>query len=1087
MAWTPAQRQANSEFKRNLQRAIRHVKRGGNPYSWNKSKPKAVHRRNSVVDLLRNTNKNQQQSSVANQFINSLLGDVKKNKISTPSKNVVQVGNKRFSVPVSQHKQFIGSLRGHNVSRHISAPSKRRINNLSKIGINAYSDKSVLGGVKFSASKPKTKKVNLSARKSFINNVLRQGKYSASRISNNMMNSISNTRRANVNRNIAALNFSIKSMQEGIGAMDRRMNELKYQRQPKSVIMNLLKIRQDFVNKKKQDIINKLMRNFGVNAEYAAKQMELLGLGTVKGLMEIDKSAFQLTKGGVKLESKITKVGRDIARHPINSLIKAKDFSKLLYKYSRKEINNTVATANKIKSFIMKNPKLAKQIGKNLAKSIYLQDKSVVVGTAEMFRHPVRASIKLKNDIKNTKVGKEIVDWNRVLQINPGIGLAQVGKQVVIVVLSDGVFRVAGKFGGELSDSLEPVFNKLAGSNRLSRVERESIEKEINRLQKMRDGHLNSAYMKAKNAQLSDKAYGTVKIISASKNTKKDIVSGLMKEVRGKGITKSELLSGSLYEQKFRVPSSIDSIEESIRAKKAMLSGAKFKPRKLKSYYEFKRYGIMISHKGKDGVNRAIAVEFNKVGNKISNIGFKTAINFDKYGLVSVYKKAKNVAGLPVRTKLRNIFVLKNSLVAKTPEYRGVTASLNHLEMKKVFFGDDRLNRREILELKQAIVRDLKTGDKSNVGDALKKLFKKHPQSSRSGYANSVRIDFKKFAVSKIKVGERKIPLDVVRPSDSSVELSFSKLRIPSYKEVKVYPSKHIHLSSKTIKRYVKKDIDSEIKNINEKFLKIKSDIRPTSSEKNIMMKKLSKIRSEKKLKQVERDISAIQTIIKPRSRVFSMVSNADRDLSVLSKSIRSVLPYVALKTATRLKGILFLLKSSNDIAKRLKSETSQNNKTEQRKKTAQAQRALNLLSSSLVTGSGIPNIQAPVIARQRQTKKPDEPTPRIKIKTKRKVKMIPRKKQLNTGYIAATTRRRINNVPLSKSRALDLLSFYIVNKNIRVGRLTKTQTKISVMKLNRKPNVVPLNFFMKNKNKFRIISNRGNDKLEIINKNYRR
>ena len=42
-------------------------------------------------------------------------------------------------------------------------------------------------------------------------------------------------------------------------------------------------------------------------------------------------------------------------------------------------------------------------------------------------------------------------------------------------------------------------------------------------------------------------------------------------------------------------------------------------------------------------------------------------------------------------------------------------------------------------------------------------------------------------------------------------------------------------------------------------------------------------------------------------------------------------------------------------------------------------------------------------------------------------------------------------------------------------------------MKLNRKPNVVKLNFYMKNKNKFRIISNRGNDKLEIINKNYRR
>lgn len=109
-----------------------------------------------------------------------------------------------------------------------------------------------------------------------------------------------------------------------------------------------------------------------------------------------------------------------------------------------------------------------------------------------------------------------------------------------------------------------------------------------------------------------------------------------------------------------------------------------------------------------------------------------------------------------------------------------------------------------------------------------------------------------------------------------------------------------------------------------------------------------------------------------------------------------------------------------------------------------------------------------------------------IKIKQKKKAKEKKAKEKV-TGYVSSEKRRtrtRLNVIPLTKARALDLLA-YSLDKNPTIrGRTTKSLKKVKKSVLHRKLKSVPKGYFKRNKRKFVLRKlKRGRETFEMIEK----
>ena len=114
----------------------------------------------------------------------------------------------------------------------------------------------------------------------------------------------------------------------------------------------------------------------------------------------------------------------------------------------------------------------------------------------------------------------------------------------------------------------------------------------------------------------------------------------------------------------------------------------------------------------------------------------------------------------------------------------------------------------------------------------------------------------------------------------------------------------------------------------------------------------------------------------------------------------------------------------------------------------------------------------------------PEKPPIKIKLKKiKRKIK----RKPMVRGYVSTEKRKtikKLNTIPLTKARALDILAHSLDRNPTIKGRTIKSLKKVRISILHRKLRSVPKGYFKRNRRKFVLRKlKRGRETFEMIEK----
>jgi len=362
------------------------------------------------------------------------------------------------------------------------------------------------------------------------------------------------------------------------------------------------------------------------------------------------------------------------------------------------------------------------------------------------------------------ETGKDIWATIKLIPVEPGLAIGKIGVDYVMLRGSGKVFSIIGKISKTAVKPLGVVFRpikkiKIRVKSPLTFMTKDikRIKDRIKELERFRTGAINAAYIKAKNAQLGSGVRGTTKSYGSVKQLTPSQISIIGREATKRGISRRQLLEGSFYRQQIRVKSLVPKYEAHLKWVRAKLKGdKKAKLGKFSKYYVFTRYGIVVS-KTQKGVTKAIAVEFNKVSGKISNIGFKTAVGKGDKALVTIFKKARMVKGIPTRVRVEGMFLVKNTISTTEDAGKGLVRIINTLETKKVFLNGKRLSKGKLLDLKTVVKKSIRVG-KTNLDKFLNGLWKDGFLTGRAGTTNTIQIRRigKGFENVKVKILKKK-------------------------------------------------------------------------------------------------------------------------------------------------------------------------------------------------------------------------------------------------------------------------------------------------------------------------------------------
>jgi len=576
----------------------------------------------------------------------------------------------------------------------------------------------------------------------------------------------------------------------------------------------------------------------------------------------------------------------------------------------------------------------------------------------------------------------------------------------------------------------------------------------IKKLEKLRQGKLNAIYLKAKNAQFADKTFGTVKSIGTGKQVPVKTLKKLVNSVSNKGITTAQLSSGSYYVQSIKIASDEPLLKVFIANLKRVSKGKKILNVKgIPKFYEFKRYGIVTSRLD-NGVAKAFAIEFNRVGGVVSHISFKTGVSVDKYPLVKLYNKVKAVKGSGIRVRLKDIYVSKDKLISTTKASKNVVKTINSLENKKVLIEGIPLKKRQILNLKSAIIDDFRLGSNKNAGTFIKKLYKNNIISGKSGVTNTVRFEKTSGDVIKIVLKSKKsVGLRFSNKGDF-FELAVSKFKIPT----SIAPKKIFTIGkSVKAKTTINKNIEKAIRIVKTKTVnnKIPSKLKLVSKQSL----------NTKQIQTLERSIKNVQQITKPimRSSKLSKPLGVVKTRTIV-RSLSIVIPLLSIKSAMKLNQISSTLQKLETItslkslsALQLKSITSLQSVLVTPLKTISI-----ILPTIISRPSGIPTtkkIPSKIIIPLVSTKR---------ITTKKSNRKKPTKQYgYKTAKLYNNRLSTLNELPLSKERAFDLVAYSLLKSRSVSGKIKKSSKKVTLRTLNRSPSNIPAGYFKRNRNKF--------------------
>ena len=624
-------------------------------------------------------------------------------------------------------------------------------------------------------------------------------------------------------------------------------------------------------------------------------------------------------------------------------------------------------------------------------------------------------------------------------------------KNIAVGDVELGAGELSKDLGTLVGFAIPTVASKLAQNKKIK------IQKKIVELEKFRRGSMNSAFLKAKNAQLLDPARGEFKSSGIVKKLNKNAINSLSKIANQKGVTKSQLLDGSYYVQNFKVRSDVPKYEALLKVAKARAKGKTIKIKSVPKFFTFKRYGVVMARQTKAGTVEAFAIEFNWANGKVSNIGFKTAVGANKITAISVYKKIRAVKGKPIRVRFKDLFLVKNKFETKIPSEKGLVRILNTLETKKVFLNNKQLSKSQILNLKSAMKKDFTLSKKPNLEVLLKALYKNKGVTSKSGFSNVIRIQRVANTV-KIIPATKKSPVGFkIFPKGQYIEVGFTKFRIPSIKPVKVIQIKVT--PAKVIKPF-KPKITKEPIAI--KPITIKKIEAPVRSMQIQVKKGVTKI----KTRQVETAVKSIQTIIRPRLRAGKLTKIIPISVTkTLMKQIGVLLPLVSTKNVQAMKNI----QSNIRVAINIQSGKQINQVKQLQIKSLQSVSVSALKNISLVKPV-TPTVITPTIPTKRVatiTKKP--PVTIGIIPTKAVKKVIKKKKEFGftSSVIKERRKKDLNKIPISKERAFDIVSYNLSRSKLVKGRISKSGKEVTLSTLKRKITSIPTGYFRRNRSRF--------------------
>lgn len=652
-------------------------------------------------------------------------------------------------------------------------------------------------------------------------------------------------------------------------------------------------------------------------------------------------------------------------------------------------------------------------------------------------------------------------------------GVSELSKEAGILVgfALPGIIVKAVKSASN-KDIAKIKINKKTGKVKMTANQRKAVEAEVTRLQNLRKGQLNAAYLKAKNAQVNSKIRGKVVTIGRAKKLSPSTINQVYAKSKNLGISKTQLLEGSYYKQTIRVKSSVGRTEALLKYYNQLLSGRLTGGIKAPSqYYTFERYGISVVRTNSKGVSEGIAIEFNLNGNKASNFGFKYGVGVGKTSLVSVYTKARSVKGQGIRVRLQDVYVSQNKFQSSTKVGNDFVKTLNKLETKKVLLNGKRLSKREIILLKNALKTQAKVAGDKNLESTLIKLFKNNKITGTSGYTNTVRLTRIKNGIS-IRLGKTSVKGIKVSPKGQFIEFGVSKFKIPSIKKVSV----------KAIPKKIK------IKAPSTKVIKLtKVKAKPiTSTSKIVTTKTITKIQTKK----LEQSIRAIQTITKPitRARIAKRVIPVST-MKVLSRQIGILLPLVSSKNRQALRNIQSNINLSINALLKIQQSKQINTTLLNQVKVVQSKSilALKTITTPKPVTPITPTIPKTPTKKRTTTKKPVI-TAKVLTTSKAKRKAMAKG---DLGYISglkSTSTRRVTktlvSVPITKERAFDILAYSMIRQNKRAGLVKKSQKETPRSIINRSYKSVPKGYFKRVRSRFLVRRLKTKDEIyEVIQK----
>lgn len=631
--------------------------------------------------------------------------------------------------------------------------------------------------------------------------------------------------------------------------------------------------------------------------------------------------------------------------------------------------------------------------------------------------------------------------------------------------------------GAKLLAKLPEYAKIFKGSKDFGKLGGKNVINKITQLTKLRSGQTAQAYLKAKNAQLGDKTMGG--FVSMGGKAPVQATRELNNKLRLLKIKPSEVTL-SRYAQSFSVPSNIPKTEALIKMLKTGKPLTKSQVKNIPNNYIFKREGIMATKQLKNGNVKVIAMEYNRIGGRLSHISYKSAVGSDKYSVVSTFKKVRKSSvkhtiqkKSKTRVKHTGTHVIKSKIIKKEMLGDEVEMTLSQLKSKKVFFNGKRMKRSEIVEFQQILKSTNDIARNKRMGNMVKKMYKASPKSNANSVANVVRVERKANAII-IKSGNKKRRTLGVSKKGDFLEIGFAKKRIASNPKPKVMVVGKIKKSAVVIKKVPKtkprNDVGTQkIRKELDNAIKVTRRSIPSPSLSRLQLKRGATITQKRN---VENAVKSIQTIVRPISRSAGGKITPKR-ASAINSQIRKILPAVSIankKALSSLARSVSMVKDLNMVSS--VKEVAKAETQGQKKATRQIQKAITSKLSAMrppKSPTGTPSI---AIRTRIPPRTPTPKTPRKpKIPKRKKAKMfkpkaVKKSSGFNSYYKKGSSYGNINRVPVTRSRALDIVAYAMIKNKLSKGIISKDVRKLPLETLKRKVGNAPVGFFGRNRSK---------------------